>query len=214
MVIGSEGVRWTGPDGALAIFVNGYALATLDADAPENALPAPSVSVSQYEADVIQYFERLGVPRCQVFATQLVAGASGGGTDGLVDGGGAMVPGGVGLLRAVDGIPIVESVAFASFDDSYQTIREQFYWPVIPSSTLSDARQFAQRLTIVAGLASYKKQLPDDAQGDGHVAIHHTSASEWLDSFYSVATYDVTLTGSGDAIGTFDENGQVVTIPP
>jgi hypothetical protein len=85
---------------------------------------------------------------------------------------------------------------------------------------VSAAVTFANQLADPAGLAAYKAKLPADAQGQGHVAIHHTSMGS-QSPFYAAATYDVVQTAppsddgginfGGDEDLSFDPNGHPVT---
>jgi hypothetical protein len=71
-------------------------------------------------------------------------------------------------------------------------------------------------------VASYKTKLPADAQGQGRIVIHHTSAGSFS-AFHTAATYDVLQTApppanDGGLIAfqpaefSFDQNGSRVMI--
>jgi hypothetical protein len=72
----------------------------------------------------------------------------------------------------------------------------------------------------MSGLAAYKAKLPADAQGQGQVLIHHTSAGS-SSPFHAAVTYDVVQTEppsdsggislGGEADLSFDPNGNPVT---
>jgi hypothetical protein len=88
--------------------------------------------------------------------------------------------------------------AFARFDTNDQTTFETFYWPEIPADVVTQARAFHDQLAAPGALAEYKAKLPADAQGDGHVVIHHRAGGSSL-PFTAVTTYDtVQITPQND----------------
>jgi len=211
--------RWTGPDGALAIWPNGYEQATLNGNAPEKDLPPLSATPAELSSYIRQYYEGMGVADCQVATSQIVAwSASGSGAAGGA--GGTTVAAGdvtLGLSRALHGIPVLGSTALAVFDVDYRTTSEAFYWPEIPASVVEAAVAFQAKLAPPAALAAYKAKLPKDAQGDGEVVIHHSSGvAPQGGPFQAMTSYMVMK--SGDAGDTnpeldFDQDGNPVTPP-
>ncbi len=203
-------VRWTGNDGALAIWNDGSELGIMNAGARETNLPDWSTDPAALTAHVIAYFGTMGLAMCQVATSSSLqsVGAAGTGTSGAV----VVAVGGttVTLARAVSGIPVVESLADARFDSEDQTTSEALYWPTIPSDVVSTAITFNAVLADPTQLAAYKAKLPSYAQGDGRVVIHHTSAGSTA-PFASAATYDVAGTGNAsDEDLSFDPNGNSV----
>jgi hypothetical protein len=168
-------VRWVGVDGVVAIAQSGGELAILNAGAPEASLPDWSADPTALGAHVTAYFATFGVPACQVGTPQIL-----GGSDGRT----------TALARSVDGINVVESLAYARFDSQDQSTSEGFYWPTIPADVVTSTRAFQAMLADPAELAAYKAKLPADAQGDGLVNLHHTSSSS-TSPFAAAATYDV-----------------------
>ena len=165
----------------------------MNAGAPEPNLPDWSDDPTALAKHVTDYFVAMGALTCQVALTP-IHGGSGGRT--------------VALARGVYGIPVSESVAFARLNTDDQTTSEGFYWPLVAADVVDAARSFRDRLAIDAELAAYKATLPADAQGDGQVIIHHTSAIS-SDAFHAAASYDVVQTSPlGFArILSFDEDG-------
>jgi hypothetical protein len=192
-------VRWVGADGALAIFSNGYAGATLNGGAPEASLPDWSNDPMALAEHVRAYFAAMGVASCQV-ATPQVNGGSGGRT--------------AELSRTIDGIPVGESLAYAHFVVGDKTTSEGFYWPTIPADIVTAARALRDRLADPAGLAAYKALLPAEAQGDGQVIIRHTNGSSTSAAFTAVAVYDVFESNPLGRGGNhdFDADGKEITV--
>jgi hypothetical protein len=193
-------VRWIGADGVVAIFSNGDEGASLNGGAPEFALPDWSNDPMALADHVRAYFGAMGVASCQVGATPGITSGSGG-TNAILE-------------RAIDGIPVGESHAWADFVVGDQTTGEGFYWPTIPADVVTAARTFRARLADPAALAAYKALLPPEAQGDGRVIIHHTDGSFDTSPFTAIATYDVFESGGvlgGGGNHYFDADGKEIT---
>jgi hypothetical protein len=191
-------IRWVGVDGALAIFSDGSERASLNGGAPEANLADWSADTDKLSAHVRDYFVAMGVATCQIANLGIDASGSAGGP---VDGGALVVSAGpntVVLSRAIDSIPIAESVAVARFDVNDQTTAEGLHWPEISAELVTSAITFRNRLKDSQALADYKTKLPDDAQGDGQVMIHHSSAGT-SSAFQAVVVYEVTQTFPADA---------------
>jgi len=185
-------VQWAGPDGTVLIqSSNGYATAQLEPGAPEGTLPAATNDFDTQEAYMRDYFVGMGVPPCQIERSAQEHPAV--------------------LQRAVNGIPVAESVASANFDDDYQTTSEALYWPEIPASVVTAALVLQRTVTSPRSLAALKSMLPSNAQGNGGVFIHHSNPSVPSTEFAAVATYDVVL--SDDQVLSFDSNGHAVILP-
>ncbi len=202
-----------GSDGVVAIFSDGSEMGSMDANAPEANLPDWSADSAMLTAHASAYWVSIGVASCQIVASGIDGGGSGGGP---IDGGPTTFTPGpsiVTLGRGIDGVPVVESLAVARFDVNDQTTYESFYWPEIPATVVSAAIAFANQLADPSALAAYKAKLPADAQGQGRVVIHHTGAS-LPQPFQSAATYDVVETTPLDDGGdlNFDPNGNPVTM--
>jgi hypothetical protein len=147
-----------------------------------------------------EYFGTMGVASCQIDDTPGLTSGSGG-TNAILE-------------RAVDGIPVGESYAWAHFVATNQTTGEGFYWPTIPADVVTAARALRDRLADPTALAAYKALLPPEAQGDGQVVIHHTDGSLDTKPFTAVATYDVFEDGGLLGMGSnhhFDASGNEVT---
>jgi hypothetical protein len=203
-------VRWVGSDGVVAISANGAELGIMNANAPESNLPDWSTDSAKLTAHVEAYWASMGVESCQVQDTGIDGSVSGGGS---VDGGSFQMPGPstVVLGRGVDGVPVVESLANAIVNVTDQSTSERFYWPEIPAQVVTTAIAFRDQLASAQGLAAFKAKLPADAQGQGRVVIHHSSAFS-MAPFQAAAVYDVVQTTPLNDGGNlyFDQSGNPV----
>jgi hypothetical protein len=187
-------VRWVGAHGVVAIEASGAEMGIMNAGAPETSLPDWSADPSTLAKHVTEYFVTMGALTCQVSASQILGG-SGGRT--------------VGLVRGADGILVAESNAFARLNTDDQSTSEGFYWPEVGADVVDAARAFRDRLAIDAGLVAYKAKLPANAQEDGHVVIHHTSAISSA-AFHAATSYDVVQSSPEGGLArqlSFDADG-------
>jgi hypothetical protein len=197
----------------VAISADGSEVGILNGGAHEENLPDWSSDQAALSAHVESYFESMGLASCQIANTTIFGGVGGGGAAG----GSITVlqsQSSVDVARGISNIPVVESLANARFDSANQTTAETFYWPEIPADVVAAARAFHDQLANPTALAAYKAKLPLDAQGDGQVVIHHSSAGS-KPPFQSATTYDVLQTvnpvlGEGSEL-SFDANGNAVT---
>jgi hypothetical protein len=159
--------RYVGTEGVVAVFACGAEQGTMNAGAPEAALPDWSNDTVALAAHTRDYFVNMGMFVCQIGSTDV--------QPALGRGAGAQVT--IALTRAVDGIAVSESNAFARFNANDQTTSEGLFWPTLPADTLAAARALRDQLADPGTLAAYKAKLPASAQGTGRVVIHHTSGS-------------------------------------
>lgn len=152
------GTRWVGAHGQLLIQANGSVEATLDGGAPEASLPDWSEDPVALTAHVRDYLLLVGTPACELGDAQIMGGS-----------GGRMLS----FARRIDGVLVVESLANAQMDRDDQSTYELLYWPALPRDVVDAARKFHDQLQTPSALAAYRAKLPSDAQGDGHVVIHH-----------------------------------------
>jgi hypothetical protein len=192
--------RWIGADGVVAIFSNGDEGGSLNGGAPEFSLPDWSEDPMALADHERAYFGAMGVPLCQIDDKPVITSGSGG-TTAILE-------------RAIDGIPVGDSHAFAHFVVGDQTTGEGFYWPTISADVVTAARALRDRLADPTALAAFKLLLPPEARGDGDVIIHHTDGSFDTAPFTAVATYDVFESGGwlgGGGYHHFDANGKEIT---
>jgi hypothetical protein len=207
--------HYTGPQGELGIFSNGEALASLDATAIDGTIAPLSGTAAMLQAYSQQYFGTMGLPSCQVASEAGVTSSVSASGDDASE---TVTPGATSVIlrRTLGTIPVVESLALADFDVDYATTSEDFYWPKIPASVVETATSLQAKLATPQGLAAYKAKLPSDAQGTGHVAIHHSGGSESA-GFVAIATYDLDAlppsAPQDEDPPSFDANGKLVELP-
>ena len=94
-----------------------------------------------------EYLMAFGIRACQISNVQVFGSGGGGGPVG-----GPFTPApshsSIVLARAIDGIPVPESVAYATLNDQDESTRESVYWPAAPTSNLVAGAEdaFADRL--------------------------------------------------------------------
>ena len=192
-----SGTKWSGVHGVVFIGVFGNALGTMNAGAPESALPDWSNDADALAAHVRAYWIAMGIPSCQIQSTEVTAGGGAAGPQRTVF-----------VLRVLDTIPIVDSKASARVNNADQSTSEGFLWPAIPSSVVASARAFRSVTAEPGALALYKATLPSAAQGEGVLVLHHSSIALMANSpFRAAATWDVTF---GGAIHSYDAAGAEV----
>jgi hypothetical protein len=91
--------------------------------------------------------------------------------------------------RAVSGIPISESFAWARLNAEGISVAEAVYWPLIPASAISAALELQAVLADPQAGPQYIASLTVPSSG-GTVHIHHTKSFSRL-PFQAQATYDV-----------------------
>ena len=186
-------VRWVGAHGVVAIEPSGWEMGIMNAGAPEASLGDWSADPNALGAHVKAYFVSMGMPACEVAGVN-VDGGSGGRS--------------IGLVRGVEGIPVVESMAFARLDSSDESTSEGLYWPGVPADVVGAAESLRAQLSDPDALAIYQAKLPEEAHGEGQVVIHHSSSAA-MPPFAAAATYDVTGLGRGSS-WSFDADGNAV----
>lgn len=167
--------RWVGTDGQATDIGFGYVMASLNGGATAGDRPDWSADSDAMQAHVKAYMLGFGIPACQVGSLQVNAESGGGGS---VSSGGVVTaqPHRIILLnRVVDGIPLIDSKAFAKMNDLDQSTDESFFWPTIPAATITAAKAFRDQLADAGNLAAYKAKLPANARGDGAIVIRHTT---------------------------------------
>jgi hypothetical protein len=211
--------RWVGSDGVVAIWSDGSVLGSMNAGALETDLPDWSMDSSKLAEHTLDYWLSMGVASCQIANHGFFESVS---TGGSINGGSTVTTSSltVALSRGITGVPVVGSLAVARFNINDQTTQEAFYWPEIPADVVSTAVTWNNQLADPNALASYKTKLPGDAQGQGRIAIHHTSAGS-SSAFQTAATYDVLQTAPSPANDggiafqpaefSFDQNGNRAT---
>jgi hypothetical protein len=206
--------RIEGTNGVFAVHLrNGSVLAIPNADAPSLRVSRFGPTAQEHNAWVLQYFSAAGLPRDQ---TEGVHAAS------MIDITGSMdkrqaqmqlVAYYSILERAVDGIPVVDSFAWARVNADGEVVSEAVYWPSIPNHVLAEAKRLRNLIEDPDSRATYESRLGTGHSG-GDVVIRHASAEVNTD-FEALASYDVTVRSGTDSSFTrhFDVNGTERRLP-
>ena len=120
------------------------------------------------------------------------------------------------VTRAVQGIPVDESHAWARLDVGGNVVAESVYWPPLDSSVVSDALALSTTLAAPASAASYYSLLPfpSSVSGSGILRIHHSSQFV-RGTFQTMACFDVweAAVGGSGTVRHFDKTGAEVRLP-
>jgi hypothetical protein len=201
---GSHQTRWVGRDGVATIAASGAASATMNKHAAALELPTWNDDPDALEDRVVDYFAGMGIDRCQIAGPEITTSGSGiQAADGAVNM--KWDPPTVVLTRAIDGISIAESRASARWVSGDRATAESLYWPTIPANVIRDAFALRDMLRDASQRTSYKALLPDAAQGDATIVIHHNDRPG--SAFQAIAVYEVELPNETRA---YDTQGKLV----
>jgi hypothetical protein len=172
--------------------------------------------ISSHEALVQKYFIGAGLPADQVGGVRTNVGATGTGALGGERVTEQYFYSSI-ITRAVNGIPVDESHAWARLDVNGNVVAENVYWPALNASVISDAVALSQTVASTSPIsATYLGSLPVPASvaSIGKVVIHHSS--EFVrTTFEDYACYDVQIVPSlgGGYVRHFDKNGAEIRLP-
>lgn len=208
--VGSEGVFAT-------IRETGWVLAIPNASSPATLVGPFSSSPDANNAAVRRYFVDAGLPEAQIDHVSAHANMHGSGhspqgasvakalaSDPVLDGYTSI------LSRAVSGVPVPDSFAWARFNANGDVVEEQVYWPSIPANTVQNALKL--QVMLASSTQTILSTLPPQSSS-GRVTIRHSPGSQ-RDSFESFASVDVLergLQGMG-RVRHFDEHGVEMTL--
>jgi hypothetical protein len=206
--VGSEGVFATDE-------ANGWVLATPNGGSPAESGPLTSDG-DEHNSRALQYLVDAGLPASEVGTVQANAMMAGGmfatgkrAPDKLV--GFTSV-----VHRAIAGIEVADSFAWARFNRSGEVVAESVYWPAIPPGVVQAAAALRSTIAAPADRSAFLHAIvannPEvaDAQGGGTV-IHHSHATVHAPPVV-VATYDVIVGAAGTKprVRHFDATGREV----
>jgi len=203
--------KTNGPDGIFSVNLDNHAARAI----PHPSSPALQAgpygsSLQEHNDHVLAYFVGCGIPRDQIAS---VDGSpeveTGGSPSDTTSSSFKLVSYTSSLVRAADGIPVVDSVAWARFNATDQVVRETVYWPAIPGQVLADAEALRTKLSDPTALAAFQAHLPAGATGS-RVVIRHRGMDNHNGSFGAAAVYDVI---DGQVVRHFDANGQEEQLP-
>lgn len=213
-----------GPRGVFAVDLhNGLALAVPNGadDKSDDATTRVAAEKRMLDADkqteqVLAYYTRAGLPKEQIAGTHLTTYLSAAATkqfgqQPVVDGYATI------LERAIEDIPVVDSVAWATLSEEGHVLSEWVFWPAISADVISDALRF--RSAIASKESIFWIKLPPHLK-NGKVVIRHTSATS-DEKFEAFACYDVieASTSSGPNptsaayVRHFDSGGKELRLP-
>ncbi|MGH8475181.1 MAG: hypothetical protein ACRER2_05325, partial [Methylococcales bacterium] len=151
-----------------------------------------TLGADKHNQQVLDYFVAAGIPKDQiggVYATTSLY-ASGGADESVVPAPQPKIAGWQSVLgRVINGVPVVDSLAWARMNDQGKVISEWLYWPAIPSKAMDEARQLSAKISQEGERAAFLSRLPHDLP-PGKVVIRHSAASD-LGPFEVFASYDV-----------------------
>jgi len=109
------------------------------------------------------------------------------------------------LTRAIDGIPVPDSFAFARFANDGSTVTEGVHWPAIPMATVAEAKSMLSSMKDATQASVMHARLP---QGNVQVVIRHSSFSSLSAPTYH-ASFDVMVLDAKTAphLQHFDTTG-------
>jgi hypothetical protein len=203
--------RWRGSLGAWAIDpTNNWTMGLLDATTDTG----PYVLDEALHGELVKrYFIAAGLPADQIQGIRATYEVAGGGR--VQDGSTPIQLLSITsiLTRAIKGIPVVESVAWAKMTIAGDVDMESVFWPPVDPNVVERATALAQQMAEPTAHAAFLASLPGHVYKDGGVVIHHTDPSVHATPTAYVS-YDVTLAPGGHAaMRHFDENGVEFQLP-
>jgi hypothetical protein len=201
-----------GANGVFATLVSsGWAMGIPNANSPARAVGALSKSPDVHNQAVKDYFTAAGLPADQIgwisahAVVHMTNSPDTGGSSPIFDWYTSVI------ARAIKGIPIPESFAWATINANNDVVEESVYWPDIPQSAVSDAQQLTGMLADPAVAQSFKSRVPH-AVAPGQVVIHHTPSVGGTSE--TKATFDIAEKGAiGMAVTHhFDVDGNEIVL--
>ncbi len=176
----------------------GMVLALPNADSPSRLRPALPGGAEAHNKAVEDYFVGAGLPAGEIEAVNVNTkmSASGAGIDQPSQWKFESYTSKI--SRQYHGVPVVDSYAWAQFNDQGEVVSESVHWPEIPKSVLVSATAFKQALENAN--TDYFGKVPVG----GRLVIHHTGGT-WQGPFEANVSYDVAAFG---VTRHYDQNGE------
>lgn len=198
-----------GSDGIFSVNLENGAVRAI----PHPGAPAPQAapygsSLHEHSQHVLGYFINCGIPRAEIAGVRGGTSLAGAATIGVV-------PKlhlrwyASNLDRAIDGIPVIDSVAAARFNANDELVRETVYWPPIPQAALVDAKALRTTLSDPSTLSAFQAALPTTKKS-GRVVIRHRGMDNHNGAFGAAAVFDVV---DGQTVHHFDVSAHEVKLP-
>jgi hypothetical protein len=207
--------RWRGSLGAFAVDPgNGAAMGVLDA---KTATGPYILDEATHNASVKAYFISAGIPAQQIAgvhatfvsfgSTTISAIAAPTSTPIALESMNSI------LTRAIQGIPVVESTAWAKMRTSGEVDMELVFWPPIDATVVNQALAFAKQMKDPTAHSAFLSKLPRAVQKEIGVVIHHTDTTVHSAPTAYVA-YDAVIDSEATApVLHFDVNGSPLVLP-
>lgn len=199
-VVGSNGTFAT-------LSANGAVFASLNARSPLAQTLPWADSAAAHNALVVQYFTGAGLPSNQVGVTSISSSIGGGGVGGQTP---TQVFYGYdsSIIRTVQGIIVVESVAHAEFNSNGDVVSEGVYWPALPQSVFDDARAISSMVSDSVAGPAFIARLPATPT-NGRVVVRHSGAT-YPTTFVAFGCYEGLF---GTTWRHFDINANELKLP-
>jgi len=206
--------RWRGALGAFGVDPgNGMAMGVLDA----TTTTGPYIlDEATHNAAVKAYFISAGIPADQVagvHATFISSGVTSAIAASKEDAPIVLESINSILTRAIRGIPVVESTAWAKMRTNGDVDMEMVFWPPIDAGVVDQALAFAAQLKDAMARAAFAKKLPRAVLTEIGVVIHHTDTTVHTTPTAYVS-YDAIIDPESSApVRHFDVNGSPLVLP-
>jgi hypothetical protein len=180
---------------------------------------APSLQVAQVGTDtdhnqqVRDYFTNAGIPTSQIAGVHATYAGSASGTGTGAPKVSSLVIFSSHLTRVVDGIDVVDSLAWARMNQQGTVTRETVFWPPVPTSVVDQAR--AMKAVLVANgpeMDKIRAAMPQKLQAPIRLVIRHSSAFI-DDSPRFFAVYEALEDAPGATWQHYDQNGKEMHLP-
>jgi hypothetical protein len=184
-------LKQVGDQGTLAVNPNnGSTFGIPNAAAPGQRSRPYGASPQDHDAFVRRYFIGLGMPADQIARVHAMTMLEVSGSSDATAKPRPMVTAYYSVLdRAVHGVSVPDSFAWARVDAEGHVIAEAVYWPALPGDVVSEAKGFSETLSDKERESALKARMPANAESV-QAAIRHSSA--WVDvPFDAFASYDV-----------------------
>ena len=187
-------IKVVGSEGTFAVDANnGAVIAIPNARSTEQQKSVwYTLGADKHNQQVLNYFVAVGFPKDQISGVHATTSlyASGGAEGSAAPAPQPKIAGWQSVLeRVINGVPVVDSLAWARMNDQGKVISEWVYWPAIPSKAMDEARQLSAKVSQEGERAAFLSRLPPDLPS-GKVVIRHSAATA-QGPFEAFASYDV-----------------------
>jgi hypothetical protein len=195
----------------------------VDSGGPQTtSYPRPLTdNADAHSAEVRRYLVSAGIREEEVSGTHVTTTMAGGGpvSAGVQPAESRLLWYTTHLDRAVGGVVVEGSYAFAALDADGRAITEGAYWPPLSARVVERAQAFRRKLESGTGLSDFqaavRRQQPIVREATGEVKIVHTAGS-YHGEFVAQALYVVVVrnpNGGKAQILRFDDTGAPVRMP-